>query len=133
MSNVRNQVQLIGHLGANPEIKIVNGGNKVVRLRIATNESYKTSAGEWKVSTQWHNIGLWDHLADKAQAQMRKGSYVMIDGKLINRAYTDSNGQKKYLTEVRAHNILLLDKKTDNNNNDQQLPEPNAQEGDCPF
>lgn len=133
MSNLRNRVQLIGHLGANPEIKTVNNGSKVVRLRIATNESYKTSSGEWKESTQWHNIDLWDKLAERAETQMKKGSYVMVEGKLVNRDYVDASRQKKYITEVRAFNVLLLDKKVSNKLSTPEPFETQAEESDLPF
>lgn len=111
MSSLRNRVQLIGHLGANPEMKTLESGTKVARLRIATNEGYKTADGNWKEETMWHNVSAWERLAERMEQQLQKGSYVMIEGKLVNRSYTDTNGNKKFYTEVRALNIMVLDKK----------------------
>jgi len=132
MSTLRNRVQLIGHLGADPEMKTLENGAKVVRLRIATNESYKTSSGEWKEETMWHNVSAWEKLAERALAQLHKGSYVMLEGKLVNRSYTDSSGNKKFYTEVRAGSFLLLDRKS----SEQAPPEPEAadtEEDGLPF
>lgn len=121
MSTLRNRVQLIGHLGADPELKTLDSGTKVARIRIATNESYKMANGEWKEETMWHSVTAWEKLAERATQQFHKGSYIMIEGKLINRSYIDASGNKKFLTEVRASNIILLDKKH---------PEPNNMETD---
>jgi single-strand DNA-binding protein len=111
MSTLRNRVQLIGHLGAAPEIKILESGAKVTRISIATNESYKMQNGEWKEETMWHNVQAWNQLAERMQQQLVKGSFIMIEGKLVNRSYTDTSGVKKYITEVRAVSMLKLDKK----------------------
>lgn len=111
MSTLKNRVQLIGHLGADPEIKTIESGARVARLRMATNESYKTAAGEWKEETMWHSITAWDRLAERVEQQLHKGSFVLIEGKLVNRSFTDAAGIKKYYTEVRANNLVLLDKK----------------------
>lgn len=112
MSTLKNRVQLIGHLGADPEMKTLDNGVKVARLRLATNESYKTTGGEWKEETMWHSITAWEKLAERATRQFHKGSHIMLEGKLINRAYTDASGNKKFYTDVRAVNIVMLDKKS---------------------
>ena len=109
MSNLRNSVQLIGHLGADPETKTLESG-KMTKLRLATTESYKAANGEWRDETQWHNIMLWEALADRAGKQLTKGSFLLLQGKLVNRSYTDTQGVKKYITEVRATNFIALDK-----------------------
>lgn len=111
MSTLKNRVQLIGHLGADPEGKTIDSGARVTRLRIATNEAYKTASGEWKEETMWHSVTAWEKLAERIEQQLHKGSFVMIEGKLINRSFTDASGIKKYYTEVRASNVMLLDKK----------------------
>lgn len=112
MSTLRNRVQLIGHLGADPEMKTLESGIKVARLRMATNENYKTASGEWKEETIWHSITAWEKLAERALQQLHKGSYIMLEGKLINRSYADAQGNKKYYSEVRAKSLVLLDKKS---------------------
>jgi single-strand DNA-binding protein len=111
MSNVKNSVQLIGHMGINPEVKTLENGTKVVRLSVATTERYKNKKGDWADETTWHNIVVWEALAERAEKQLHKGALVLIEGKLTNRTWTDNNGQKHYVYEVRATNFLLLDKK----------------------
>jgi len=110
MSTVRNSVQLIGRLGADPEIKTLENGLRMARLRLATSESYKNSSGEWKEETQWHTIVAWENMAEKAEKYLHKGSFVLVQGKLINRNYTDAQGVKKYITEVRATTLMPLEK-----------------------
>ncbi|HTO15588.1 MAG TPA: single-stranded DNA-binding protein [Edaphocola sp.] len=111
MSNVKNSVQLIGHMGANPEIKTLENGAKIARLNLATTEYYKNKKGEWMSETTWHRIIAWEAMAEKAEKVLTKGSFVLIEGKLTNRSYTDAKGEKRYLYEVRANQILPLDKK----------------------
>lgn len=110
MSTLRNRVQLIGHLGADPEIKTIASGAKVAHIRMATTESYRSN-GEWKEDTQWHRISAWEKLAERAEKFLSKGSFVMVEGKLVTNSFTDAQGNKKYITEVRAANFILLDKK----------------------
>ncbi len=111
MSTLRNSVQLIGHMGADPEIKTLENGTKVARIRIATTESYKNKSGEWMDETTWHNVVAWEALAERAERNLHKGSFVLIEGKLTNRSYVNKEGEKKYVYEVRANSILPLDKK----------------------
>lgn len=108
---MKNRVQLIGHLGQNPEIKNLDNGNKMAKMSIATNETYKNNQGEYVQETQWHNIIAWGKVAEVAEKILKKGSEVIAEGKLIHRNYTDKDGAKKYITEVQLNNILLLDKK----------------------
>lgn len=114
MSSVKNSVQLIGHMGIDPEVKTLENGNKVARLRMATTESYKNKNGEWQDETTWHNIVAWEGIAERAEKQLSKGAHVLIEGKLTSRNYVDSKGEKKYIYEVRATSFLLLDKKDSN-------------------
>ena len=114
MSSVKNSVQLIGHMGIDPEVKTLENGSKVARIRLATTESYKNKNGEWADETTWHNIVAWEALAERAERQLTKGAHVLIEGKLVSRNYVDNKGEKKYIYEVRATNILLLDRKDGN-------------------
>ena len=111
MYALRNKVQLIGNLGAAPEIKTLEGGKKMARFSIATNESYKNAKGEKVTETQWHNLVAWGKLADIAEKFLNKGTEVAIEGKLINRNYTDKEGVKKYVTEIQVNELLLLGSK----------------------
>jgi single-strand DNA-binding protein len=112
MSALRNKVQLIGNLGMNPEIKTLDGDKKLAKVSLATNESYKNAKGEKVTETQWHNLIAWGKTADIIEKYLKKGSEVAIEGKLINRTYTDKEGIKKYITEKKLNEIMLMgDKK----------------------
>jgi single-strand DNA-binding protein len=108
MNSLKNRVQLIGHLGVDPEMKTIENGTKLARLRLATNETYTNAKGEKVTETQWHTVVAWGKVAELAEKYLAKGSEVAIEGKLINRNYTDKDGVKKYITEVQLNELLLL-------------------------
>ncbi len=108
---MKNKVQLIGNLGFDPEIRTIEGGRKMARISLATNEYYTNGKGEKVTETNWHNIVAWGKTAEIAEKLLSKGSEVAIEGKLVSRSYTDKDGQKKYITEVVANELLLLTKK----------------------
>ena len=110
-----NKVTLIGNLGKDPEIQTLEGNIKVAKFSLATTESYKDSNGQNQSSTDWHNVVLWRGLADLANNYLKKGSLVYVEGKLKSRSFDDKDGQKKYITEIIAEQLILLDKKTDGN------------------
>lgn len=111
MNAIRNKVQLIGNLGQAPDIKVIGDGKKVAHLNVATNENYKNAKGEKVTETQWHSVIAWGKLAEIAEKYLVKGTEVAIEGKLINRNYTDKQGIKRYVTEVQANELLILTKK----------------------
>jgi single-strand DNA-binding protein len=108
--NNTNRVQLTGNLGNNPEIKVFEGGNKLARFSMATKEEFFTRGGEKSTNTQWHSITVWGKLVDKIESELKKGSFVSIEGRLVTRNYTDKNGQKKYVTEVVANEVVVNQK-----------------------
>lgn len=111
MYALKNKVQLIGHLGKNPEIKTIESGKKVARVSLATSESYKNQQGEKVTETQWHNLTAWGKLADILEQYTQKGSEICVEGKLTYREYTDKEGIKRNFTEIVVNELLLLDKK----------------------
>ena len=111
MNALRNKVQLIGHLGMDPEVKALNGGKKLAKMSIATNETYKNAKGEKVTDTQWHNLIAWGKTAEIVEKFLKKGSEVAIEGKLINNNYTDKEGIKRYSTEIEVSEVLMLDTK----------------------
>ena len=111
MNNLRNRVQLIGHLGMNPEVKNLETGSKLAKFSIATNESYKNAEGERVTETEWHNIIAWNKTAELVEQYLEKGREVALEGKLTTRSWTDEQGNKKYITEVVCNEILLLGSK----------------------
>ena len=108
MNTLRNKVQLIGNLGQNPEVKELNGGKKVAKFSLATNETYRNKAGEKVTDTQWHNLVAWGKTAEIIEKYLKKGSEVAIEGKLLNRNYTDKEGVKRYVTEIQVSELLML-------------------------
>ena len=106
-----NKVILIGNLGKDPEIRVLDGGISVARMSIATNESFKDKAGEWQNKAEWHDIVMWRELAERAEKQLKKGHTVYIEGKLTHRKYQDKDGQDRYITEVVANTFRSMEKK----------------------
>jgi single-strand DNA-binding protein len=107
---MKNKVQLIGNVGNNPEIKTFDGGKKLVSFTLATNESYKNDKGEKVEQTEWHRVSAWGKTADVIEKFVTKGKEIAIEGKLTHRSYDDKNGEKRYITEVVASDVLLLGK-----------------------
>jgi single-strand DNA-binding protein len=136
-----NRVQLIGNLGKDPEVKYTPQGTPVAKLTIATNERFKDKNGEWQDRTEWHNVVLWQRLAEIAGEYLKKGGKVYVEGRLQTRSWDDKQtNQKKYMTEVVASDLILLGGRGEggeaggggysrsaaaggNNNFDQRVPE----------
>ena len=110
MNALRNKVQLIGHVGQAPEIKTLEGGKKVANITIATNEVYYKENGDKVEQTEWHRVAAWGKVADIIEKYVNKGKEIAIEGKLTHRSYDDKDGNKRYVTEVVANEILLLSK-----------------------
>jgi single-strand DNA-binding protein len=111
MNALRNKVQLIGHLGHNPEIKTFDDNKKLARFSIATDEIYHNSKGERVKETQWHNVIAWGKTAENVEKYLVKGKEVAVEGKLVTKSYTDKEGVKKFSTEVVVSDMLLLGSK----------------------
>ena len=106
---MKNLVQLIGHVGQEPEIKNLESG-RVANFTIATNENYTNTKGEKVEQTEWHRVSAWGKTVDIIEKLLTKGSYVAIEGKLTHRNYDDKDGNKRYITEVVANELVLLSK-----------------------
>ncbi|MEY4456219.1 MAG: single-stranded DNA-binding protein [Sediminibacterium sp.] len=113
MKAIKNKVQLIGHLGAAPEIKVFDTDKKVANLSIAVNDRYKNAKGDWVDETQWFNLVAWSKLAQYAEQYLLKGSEIAIEGRIVNKSYTDKNDIKRATTEIIISEILLLNKAKD--------------------
>ncbi len=107
---MKNRVQLIGHVGQEPEIKNLEGGKKLANISIATNEVYYKENGDKVEKTEWHRVTAWGKTAEIIEKYVVKGKEVGIEGKLTTRSYDDKDGNKKYITEIVANEILLLGK-----------------------
>ncbi len=110
MSTLRNKVQLIGHVGNDPEIKSFEGDRKLAQFNLATNEVHKNDKGEKVEETQWHRLVAWGKTAEIIEKYVTKGKEIALEGKIVYRNYDDKNGEKKYVTEVVVSELLLMGK-----------------------
>jgi single stranded DNA-binding protein len=107
MSEGLNRVMLIGNLGADPELRYTQGGQAILKLRLATTERYKDKAGERQERTEWHSVILWGNRAEALSKILEKGRTIYVEGRLQTSSW-DKDGVKHYKTEVNATEILLL-------------------------
>lgn len=114
MSTLKNKVQLIGNVGNDPKVTVLENGKKVIRFSLATNENYKNAKGEKVQSTNWHNIVAWNKTAEIIEGYTVKGKQIAIEGKLTSRSYETKEGEKRYVTEVVINEVLLLGTKNEN-------------------
>jgi len=110
MNALRNKVQLIGHVGTDPEIKNFETGKKLANLSLATHEVYKNDKGEKVEDTQWHRLSAWGKMAEIIEKYVNKGKEIAIEGRLVHRSYEDKSGEKRFATEIVINDILLLGK-----------------------
>lgn len=108
MSTIKNRVQLIGNVGQDPTITILEDGKKLARVSLATNEHYSNKKGEKQTNTSWHNLIAWGKKADIIEKYVTTGKEVAIEGKLSSRSYEGKDGVKRYVTEITVSEILLL-------------------------
>jgi single-strand DNA-binding protein len=131
---------LIGHVGSDPELKATNNGTAVCNLSIATNERWEKD-GQKQEKTEWHRVTVWGKTAENVGKFVKKGSTVLVEGKLQTRQWEDKSGQKRYQTEIVAHSVLFLDGRKNGNdtqrsNGDSAFdknPESGGTDGDLPF
>jgi single-strand DNA-binding protein len=113
MAKSLNKVMLIGNLGKDPEVRYTASGVPVATFSLATNESWKDQDGNMQERTEWHNIVAWRKLAEICGEWLKKGKKVYIEGRIQTRSYDDKNtGTKRYISEVVADNMIMLDGKT---------------------
>lgn len=117
-----NKVILVGNLGADPEIRTLESGAMVARLRVATNENYQDKNGEWQTQTEWHDVIMWRNMAERAQKQLKTGAQIYIEGKLTHRLWDDQNGNKRKTTEVVANTYRLMGRREDRDNGTDNSP-----------
>jgi len=113
MNDMRNRVQLIGHLGKDPERIDISESKKLVKFSLATNQRYRNAQGEWETITTWHNVVAWGRLALQAEKVLSKGTEVALEGRITNRSYEDKNGQKHYVSEIEIRDFMLVNSKTE--------------------
>ena len=111
MNTLRNKVQLIGHVGQEPEVKTLTSGTVLAKLSIATSDIYKNKEGEKVKETYWHNLIAWGKTATFIQNYVQKGQEIAVEGKLTNRSYDDKDGKKHYITEINVNELMLMGSK----------------------
>lgn len=108
--SLRNKVSLIGHTGK--EVEIINFENgKLAKVTLATNDYYTNAAGEKVEETQWHNLVVNGKLADIMEKYVTKGKEIAVEGKIVYKSYDDKDGVKRYTTEIRVEELVLLGSK----------------------
>ena len=107
MSNGLNRVMLLGHLGAEPELRSTSGSQAVLKLRLATTESYQDRNRQRQERTEWHSVVVWGKRAEALSRLLQKGSRIFVDGGLRTTSYDDRDGNKRYRTEIVASNVIL--------------------------
>jgi single-strand DNA-binding protein len=108
MNTLRNSVKLIGRLGMDPEVKLLDKGSKVATFSLATSDSYTTKEGNKQELTQWHTIVVWGKLAVICEKYLKKGKEIAIDGRLAYRTWEDKNGTRHYKSEIIASDLLFV-------------------------
>lgn len=103
-----NKVMLIGHLGKDPEVRYTPSGAAVCSFSLATTETFKDKSGDKQERTEWHNITIWNKLAEIAGEYLKKGSLVYLEGKNQTEKYQDKDGNDRYTTKVVCHSMTML-------------------------
>jgi single-strand DNA-binding protein len=132
MGDGLNKVMLIGNIGQDPELRETQGGQAVLNIRLATNESWVDKDGERKDRTEWHTLVMWGKRADSLYKHLSKGEKIYVEGRLQTRSWEDKEGNKRYSTEVNLSDLKFLGGKG------QQQQAPQASKGgfgddDIPF
>lgn len=110
-----NKVTLIGNLGDAPDYQQLEGNISVAKFSLATTEVFKDKNGQSRTETEWHQVVLWRSLAELANNYLKKGSMVYVEGKLKTRNYDTPDGSKRYVTEIIAEQLIMLDKRPETN------------------
>lgn len=138
---------ILGNLGLDPEVRTLESGAKLARLRIATSESYTTKDGQKVENTEWHSVTVWRQLADIAEKYLAKGRQVYIEGKLQTRSWKAEDGSDRYATEIVGERMQLIGGRPESGDSAQRstpaqsAPQPaspaaqtsSAEEDDLPF
>jgi single-strand DNA-binding protein len=113
LSRSLNKVQLIGNLGADPEVRSTTSGTRVATLSLATSRQWSSPSGERQEKTEWHRVVLWNNnkgsgLADVAEKYMKKGDKLYVEGRVEYRTWEDREGKTRYSTEVVGREVIML-------------------------
>lgn len=107
-TTIRNHVTLIGSIGTMTEVTNFENGSKIARFSISTEKSFRANNGSTRLTKEWHRIFAWGNMAQFIEYYAEKGKKVAIHGRLVNRTYLNTDGQKRNITEVELRNIIGL-------------------------
>lgn len=127
-----NKAIIIGTLGADPELKFTNGGAAVLRLRVATNETWMDN-GQRRERTEWHAVSFFNKRAESLSRLLSKGSKVFVEGRIQTRSWEDRDGNKRYATEINAFDVGLLGDSQRQQQQPARAPEPAQHQESTPF
>ena len=130
MSRGLNKVQIIGHLGREPEMRYTPAGKPVTTFTVAVSRTWNTMDGERHSETEWFNIVAWGNLAEICKQYLTKGQQVYIEGRLQSRRWDDKEGVKHNSVEIVANEMMMLGERRDHNNHAQQTSESAPSEGE---
>lgn len=108
MADGLNKAILVGNLGVDPELKYTQTSQAVLKLRLATSDSYMNKAGERQQRTEWHTVIVWGNRAEALNKILSKGRTIGVEGRIQTRSWEDKDGKKRYNTEIVASNVMLL-------------------------
>lgn len=128
-----NRVVLVGNLGKDPEVRVLNGGQEVARISVATTEISRMRTGELYKDTQWHTVIFWGSLAGVAGKYLRKGSLVYVEGKLRTRSYEVPGVGRKYVKEIIGNRLIMLEGKRSAPGGDESVSLALGFDGKLPF
>lgn len=131
-----NKVMLIGNVGNDPEMRFTPNGNPVTSFRIATNRVFSTPEGEKKQETDWFTVVAWNKLAEQCNQFLNKGKLVYVEGRLRNRSWDGTDGQKHFRTEVIASRVTFLDRQGTSaapEGKTEEVEGEDSEAGDLPF
>ncbi|MCF7801294.1 MAG: single-stranded DNA-binding protein [Candidatus Marinimicrobia bacterium] len=131
--NSLNKVMLVGHLGADPDVRYTPKGTAIANLSLATNETHKDDKGEWVENTDWHKLVIWGKKAEFAEEYVKKGSMILVEGRLQTRNWEDKEKNKHYVTEVVCDRVTLLGSSSQKNKTKAAPSEEEESEEDLPF
>jgi single-strand DNA-binding protein len=120
MSRSLNKVQIIGHLGKDPEMRYTPSGKPVTTFTVAVSRSWNSADGERHNETEWFNVVAWSSLAETCKQYLSKGLRVYVEGRLQTRRWDDKEGQKHMSVEIVANEMIMLDRRESNNNQSQE-------------
>jgi len=127
-----NKVILIGNLGKDPEIRTTPQGTSLARFSLATTTAWKDASGAKQERTEWHEIVAWEKLAQICGEYLHKGKMVYVEGSLQTRSWDDQNGQKRYKTEIKASNVVMLSRREDGARTGATAASPAREVADAP-